>query len=220
MDFVFNFGDDWERWDQNSKARNDNPGYVVGTMTRPIVVVSEGRIEFLGVRFHPGMAAAFLRCHAADLTDSSVPIDLLLSKRSPIIQERLLQAQDPVERLRMIDQELTMMLFSADEPDRCVETAVQSITNCMGVIGIEKICSRIGITRQHLARRFQQFVGISPKLFSRITRFQALLKSIESDPAPRWASEAYTQGYYDQSHLIGDFLEFTGMTPSEFTAAR
>lgn len=72
------------------------------------------------------------------------------------------------------------------------------------------------MTRQHLTRRFKRQVGVAPKQFCRLTRFRALFEAVYSSPRVDWAAAAVDCGYYDQAHLIAEFKEFTGLTPTEF----
>ena len=68
------------------------------------------------------------------------------------------------------------------------------------------------MSTRHLERRFLDRVGLTPKLFSRMRRFQSVFAAIEDGDA-NWAAAASACGYYDQAHLIRDFREFTGKTP-------
>lgn len=176
----------------------DGEGTAVGTMTRPLVVpVREGG-EFLGVRFRPGRAAAFLRVPLAEITDARVPL-------------RELWKGDP---LPMTVAALERVLLERLDPDHDprVDAAVERIIRGAG--RVEEIAKEIGISRQHLARQFLHHVGVPPKTFARVMRFRRVLQSLghEAD----WADVAVAHGYYDQSHLIADFRELAGETPNAF----
>ncbi|MGH8930211.1 MAG: helix-turn-helix domain-containing protein, partial [Egibacteraceae bacterium] len=78
----------------------------------------------------------------------------------------------------------------------------------------------LGMTPKRLARRFADEVGLTPKRFARVRRFQRLL--VAAGDAARaaagvdWARLASECGYYDQAHLIHDFRAFSGMSPSSY----
>jgi AraC-like DNA-binding protein len=94
--------------------------------------------------------------------------------------------------------------------------AVQLILRSGGLLPIEMIGSEVGISARQLGRRFETVIGLSPKLLSRIVRFQRLFRLIESRRFTNWALLALECGYYDQSHLIRDFRAFTGSEPTSY----
>lgn len=171
-------------------------GSAIGTMTRPIVVPGGG--DFLGVRFRPGRAAAFLRIPLAEITDARVPLGDLW-RDAPVTFDVA---------------QLEELLLKRLQPDRDarVDAAVDRIIR--GVDRVEAIAKEIGISRQHLARQFLHHVGVTPKTFARVMRFRRVLSSIGQDAD--WADVAAANGYYDQSHLIADFRELAGSTPNAF----
>jgi AraC-like DNA-binding protein len=171
---------------------------VVGTMTRPLVLPPGIASHFLGVRFRPGRAAAFLRIPLAEITDARVPLgDLWKGWNEEPSIERLER-----ELLRRLD----------PERDPRVDAAIERILRSGGTARVNDLAQEIGISRQHLARQFQHHVGVPPKMFARVMRFRRLLESMPHD----WADAAVAHGYYDQSHLIAEFRELAGMTPNAF----
>lgn len=176
----------------------DGEGVAVGTMTRPLVVPVRAGGEYLGVRFKPGRAAAFLRLPLAEITDARVPL-------------RELWREDP---LPLTIESLERVLLQRLDPDHDprVDAAIDRIIRGAG--RIEEICDEIGISRQHLARKFLHHVGVSPKTFARVMRFRRVLDAIREDSD--WADVAAAHGYYDQSHLIAEFRELAGETPGSF----
>jgi transcriptional regulator GlxA family with amidase domain len=71
----------------------------------------------------------------------------------------------------------------------------------------------MGVSERHLRRLFRETVGVSPKTFARMSRFQRALQAARSDGRAGWASIAAAAGYYDQAHLIADFRVLAGVTP-------
>ena len=83
---------------------------------------------------------------------------------------------------------------------------------------VSALANAANYSSRHLKNVFDQWVGLSPKMFSRITRFQAILGEMDPEIPPKWTDMAYGHGYVDQSHLIRDFEEFAGLSPAEFFA--
>jgi AraC-like DNA-binding protein len=80
---------------------------------------------------------------------------------------------------------------------------------------IENVASRYGFTSRYLQKLFLQYTGLTPKLYSKINRFQNSLKLVTQKDASL-TSIAYDCGYFDQSHFIREFKAFTGYTPSGY----
>ncbi|MCI0446079.1 helix-turn-helix domain-containing protein [bacterium] len=105
-----------------------------------------------------------------------------------------------------------------DKSNDRVDYVIQKIIESQGNVSINSICHSLDLSRQHLARLFQEYVGIRPKQFARVIRFQALLKNVRQTQKVNWADEAAMLGYYDQAHLITDFRQFSGTSPEKFTS--
>ena len=180
----------------------------VGTMTKPLYLPPSGSYEFLGVRFRPGRAAAFLRMPLAEITDARVPLgDIWKGWSDEAIWNGGLSA-----RLARLESELLRRLDP--DRDRRVDEAIARIVASGGTLRIEPLAREIGISRQHLARQVLHHVGVSPKTFARVMRFRRVTDSLNTNND--WADVAIANGFYDQSHLIAEFRELAGTTPDAF----
>jgi AraC-like DNA-binding protein len=205
IDFVFNF--------------ETNPiGSLVGTMTTPLEVETSNAIDYLGVRFLPAKARSFVRFQASEITDRIVPISDFTGSKGRILAEKL--KENPQERIHTLNNELEKWIHDGNYYPGQVDFAVNRISQTQGSIRIERICESLGISRQYLSRIFRESIGISPKQFSRVVRFQALIRKMRRSTMIVWADEAAILGYYDQAHLISDFREFSGISPQKFLCDR
>jgi AraC-like DNA-binding protein len=186
----------------------DGQSTVVGTMTKPLLLPPRASSDFLGVRFHPGRAAAFLRMPLAELTDAHVPLRAVWNNWSDDVLER-----GVAQLIVTLESELLRRLDP--DRDRRVDRAVAQIVQSAGSVRIDALARELGISRQHLARQFQHHVGVSPKTLARVMRFRKLTDHIDTTDVD-WADAAIAHGYYDQSHLIADFRELAGTTPDAF----
>lgn len=184
-------------------------GMVVGTMTRALVIPGEATGSFAGVRFRPGCAASFLRVPLAEITDARVPIASLWRGWSDGVIDG-----GASELLTRITPEL-LRRFSG-VPDPRLLAAAARLESSGGTLAVDAVASEVGLTRQHLARKFLQYVGLTPKQFARVARFRRLLAAVRSRQQVDWAAEAVSHGYYDQSHLIAEFRALAGVTPNAF----
>jgi AraC-like DNA-binding protein len=98
-----------------------------------------------------------------------------------------------------------------------VDEAIRRIVDAGGSLGITRLAPALGVTRQHLARRFAQLVGVSPKMFARVVRLGRVIERARAVPpgeAINWSALALELGYYDQAHMVDEFRELTGVTPT------
>jgi AraC-like DNA-binding protein len=190
--------------------------FAVGTMTTALVLRMHAGPELLGVRFRPGRAYPFFRMPLAAVTDQRVDLPALWGKDASGIAERVAMQRSVETRIAVIEAELLRRL---GEHDPRVDAAVGWIARSGGRVPIEWIANEIGISRQHLSRRFLQHVGVSPKTFARVMRFESLMRAARTSTRD-WGALAADHGYFDQAHLIADFRELAGSTPVPFFQSR
>jgi AraC-like DNA-binding protein len=187
-------------------------------MTRPILVPPAGGSGLLGVRFRPGMATAFLPIPAAALTDDSAPLEAIWPAGAEVA-DFVGSAPGADQAMVRLAERLIARLprIRAVPPD--LLAAVGQILAHGGRIDISRLAATLGVTRQHLARRFAAHVGLTPKMLCRVVRLWQVLRLPRTGPV-NWAALAYELGYSDQSHLVSEFRSLTGLTPSRWIAGR
>ena len=201
-------------------AVGDEPetAMVVGTMTRALILDPASEPEcYVGVRFRPAKAMAFLALPANEITDLRVALDDVWPDAAQV-RDALAASPNAVARVRALEHILLGRLTpDASSPQRDVDEAVRRIVESGGSLGITRLAPSLGVTRQHLARRFAQLVGVSPKTFARVVRLSRVVERVRlvpvGDPV-NWSALALELGYYDQSHLVDEFREMTGLTPA------
>lgn len=195
--------------------------FVVGAMTRPLVLANAGDQPAVAVRFRPGAATPFLRVAAHQLTDQRVEdaalgIDWLSA-------QRLAEAGDPAVVLVAFERMLLGRLDGlpkgrAATPDPAVARAVRALLAARPP-SIEGLARRLGWTRQHLGRVFRAEVGIGPKQLGRIARVQRAVAGLQAD-GRRAAEVAADAGYFDEAHMDRDFRALVGVSPHRVRGAR
>jgi AraC-like DNA-binding protein len=163
------------------------------------------------------MATAFLRLPAALLTDDRAPLEAVWHDGADVADYvgSALGTEQAVARLA---ETLIARLSRTAEVPRDLMVAVERIMARGGRIDISRLAQSLGVTRQHLARRFAAHVGVTPKTFCRVVRLWTVLRSTHSGRV-NWAALAADLGYSDQSHLVSEFRSLTGLTPSRWTTA-
>lgn len=188
----------------------------VGTMTRALAMKGPEATAWVGVRFWPGRALPFLGVPASELTDLRIDIGEVWPARDAALDP--LHSSDVPALLGGFQHLLENRLQRSVTLDRAVDEAVRAILRAGGNLSISALASALGVTRQHLARRFAMHVGVSPKMFARVTRMRRAIAKARVAAQVDWTALALDAGYFDQSHLAGEIRELTGRAPSEWLA--
>ncbi len=191
---------------------------VVGAMTRALVIPPTGRDGMVGVRFRPGMATAFLRIPAAALTDDSAPLEAVWPDGGEVA-DHIGSALGAGQAIARLSDTLTSRLARTAPVPPDLLAAVERIMARGGRTDVSRLAASLGVTRQHLARRFAAHVGVTPKTFCRVARLWSVLRSTAGGRV-NWAGLAADLGYSDQSHLVAEFRSLTGLTPGRWIAGR
>ena len=189
-------------------------------MQNEYIVIEASPGSMMGVHFRPGGAWPFFGAPLSEFSDNVVELDCVLGDRAVSLRDELLAAPTPEEKLKLLENFLRVLGGDRLYPDRTVHHAVQQIMSLPMRLLIRDMASKIGISQKHLIHLFDQRVGMRPKQFDRIVRFQRVIKTLEKNK-PRevdWTAVALDCGYYDQSHFIRDFQAFSGMSPSFYLA--
>jgi len=166
-----------------------------------------------------GPLFALLSISAPDLKDTLAPLNEVIrpAQRGPF--ESVTDARSPKDCLRLLQNSLMARLSSASSVDPVVVKSLHAMEASGGSIRMADL-EEIGISIRTLRRRFDRFVGVSPKQFCRILRLShAVDLARDGGGSPiNWADLAQVAGYYDQSHLIQEFVELAGTTPDRHFA--
>jgi len=205
-------------WCDSAVARG---GKVIGPMRR---VASDPRDELpamVGAYLHPAQLSAFARFPSCEVTDRILPIEEAWGATASDLSEQLVTL-DESARVDLLE---SALLWRVAEP-RNMESRVDVrglaawVLARHGRLSIDTLADAAGVSRQHLTRLFRTHVGVSPKLYSRLARFQSALVHAEAGVRADWARVADDLGYADQSHMIAEFREFSSLTPHMLAAER
>lgn len=212
-EIIIHRGDPFELVHEDGASERQPRTIFAGQLTSPLVVRPTGTISVVGVRFRADGVPAVIRgpqCRLAGLT-------LDLGDLSAALARELRDACAPQHTgsrvARAVDD---CLLRHADQSriDPYVRVGIRAIQRRLGAVSVDEMATLTGVSRRHLERRFQEVVGLSPKRFARITRFQHALRTFEQGASgARGAATAAACGYADQAHFIRDFGEIAGCSP-------
>lgn len=189
--------------------------FVVGAMTRALVLPAHAPIRTVAVRFRPGGATPFLRVPAHELTDQRVDCKDLGARW--LACDALLEAEELTTSVRLLERALLARLARIDAPNPLVAHAVRALNGPVQP-SVAQLARALGLTRQHLAREFRAHVGISPKELGKVARMQRAVACIQRGRTTL-AAAAANAGYFDEAHMDRDFRELVGATPRTTRAA-
>src|SRR5262249_35099192 len=155
--------------------------------------------------FKPGGAFPFLGLPAGDLANTHVDLETLWGPPAGRLRERLCEARTSAQRFQLLQEALLSRLCHRVEQHYAVSAALEMFgKNQAGPI-VRKAAKYLGLSERRFIQVFKAEVGMTPKLFSRIQRFQQTRTFNQQNPWLNWADLALDFGYFDQSHLIREF---------------
>lgn len=217
LELVINLRQNELRFYDNERRENCSrfSGAIVsGAFGRGLTPVAESLI--IGVHFKPGGAFPFLGVPAGDLADTHIDLESLWGSSAGQLRERLCEARTSAERFQLLQQALLSRLRHGVENHYAVSAALEVFGNNRPLPTVREAAKYLGLSQRRFIEVFKAEVGMTPKLFSRIQRFQQTRTFIQQNPGPNWAALALDFGYFDQSHLIREFLEFSGVSPTDY----
>lgn len=213
FELVLNFGAPFREISEAGRPEIQPSRFVVGQMTQPVLISPTGPVRLLGIRFAPGGALPFFPIPPAELTNRVTPLDDVSGALDRELSARVYEARDPAEKVGVVEALLIRRLNAKEERGAPLRKAISEIVRGGGQTPVDQIAKDLGVSGRQLERRFMSEVGIGPKLLCRILRFQQVFRAVERADK-NWAMVAADCGYHDQAHLIRDFRQFAGQTPS------
>jgi AraC-like DNA-binding protein len=200
-EMILNLGDPFQSMGLDGRWHLQPRSFFAGQIAGPLLVRATGRTRILGIRFHPWGARSVLQAPQQHFNSRMTPLDDIL-KGLP-------------DQIAAIDSHLGR-LGAMRSRDLLIEGSAEHISAQGGQVELGRFAAEAGISIRQWERRFLDAVGLPPKLFSRIQRFQRVLRELADQE--NWADTALRCGYYDQAHLINDFRDFSGETPARLVS--
>jgi AraC-like DNA-binding protein len=191
---------------------------VGGLHAVPVTIAYEQSQRGVQIDLTPFGARALFGVPASELGSTVVSLDALLGRRADEWLERLRAAPSWAARFAVLDDVLVGALIDAPPLSPEVVRAWDCLVASGGGIEVAALASEVGWSRRHLAHRFQQEFGLSPKVAGRVLRFDRARHLLGRPPRPGLAAVAAACGYYDQAHLTREFRDFAGMSPTAWLA--
>ena len=211
----FTFGDPYRIHHVNGSALEiTHPTTIIGAKTcQRIRLELGGHVETFAILFQPTGLQQLFSLPGSVIVNAHYEADIVLGPALAQLGLQLEEAKSFAGRVQLADAYLTSRIPRVD--DRLsVEAAVQQIVSKQGCVGILDLAKDAGLSSRQFERRFADVLGISPKLYARIIRFEAAVRKRAVSSCVNWTTVAHELGYHDQMHMIHDFQLLSGESPT------
>ncbi len=197
-----------------------NHVWASGLRTDPITIPSGNGAAMMVIAFKKGMAAPFFPFPMEEIADCVVDADLIWGSDFADLRERLLDERNIAMRFWLVEEFLLARFASVLNINPCIAFALNEMTKRPDRISIARMNEQIGYSQKHFTEMFRKHVGVTPKSYLKIMRFQKAIQAIDASDNIEWDMIAQECGFYDQSHFISDFKHFSGFTPEQYSKIR
>jgi AraC-like DNA-binding protein len=194
------------------------PAFLMGARGSYTVVDGDCAPSYLELWLDPLAAYRLLGLPMDELSGQLVDLVDVLGPDGRRLGERLRQAPSWGQRFALLDHFLLRQLEEGQRPSPEVGRAWQRLVASGGTVPIARLAEEVGWSHKRLIARFRHQLGLRPKTAARLVRFEGVLGRLDERRGLDWGLVAREAGYADQAHLIRDFHQFTGTTPTEFRA--
>ena len=201
----------------DANGRSDSG--VAGARSECLVLDTSTPFSAIAVHFRPGGAFPFFGAPGCDLHNGGVSLDLVWGGDAASVRDRLWEAHSAKSRFTILEEALRTRARGL-ERHPAVRYALDAIDRSHGARAVGDVVHGIGISPRRFWELFRHEVGLSPKAFCRVRRFNDVLQRIEHLTSVDWLDVALSCGYFDQAHFNHDFRAFTGISPSAYLRDR
>lgn len=215
LSLSFSFGSGYRVDGLWRQSEEKHCGHVIGPMSGAHQAAHGERVVEVGAYFHSMQARTFFATAAHELANRILPLSDLWGREALSLEAQIAEATCDDRRIDRLEAALLGRLpihpdhrFAVDLPGLAA-----FVQDRNGIVTVAELADCTGVSRQHLGRMFREEVGLAPKLFCRLARFRSALACANEKGKGYAAGLAADFGYVDQSHMIAEFREFSGLTP-------
>lgn len=205
--------------DLREVAKASTIATVAGPHSEHWLLETSAAVSVVGVHFRVGGAFSFFDFPLCELHNVRIPLETLWGSTAGLLAEEVLAAPTPEAKFDVLERVLISMARTVSR-HRTVTFALRELSKGAGGRSVAQLTDDLGISQRRFLDRFRSEVGMAPKLFSRVQRFQTVIATVDTHREVNWAEVAADCGYHDQAHFIHDFRAFTGFSPGSYLALK
>ena len=198
----------------------NSPAHLLCVRSRPWPLKSDGPTAFIAIRFRMGALRHFCRFGLEDIFDQSVTVEQLWGQEGQQWAENVVLKSCSTFCREVIEMQLLRWLRRYRRPDGVIDAIAARMYYGHETCRMDDLASDFRISRRQLERTFKSALGVSPKAFHRLARFQHVVRDLLLTPSGDGLDTALAHGYYDQPHFIREFESFAQVTPTSFLNRR
>ena len=202
--------------DANGRAASG----VSGARSEALMLDTSTPFSVIAVHFRAGGSFPFFGVPSTELCNQGVALDVLWGRDAACLSDRLWEEKTAERRFRLLEEALLRSARGRFDRHAAVRYALDVFDRSNGMRPVGDVIQGIGLSLRRFGELFRSEVGLSPKAFCRIRRFNEVLRRIERFAHVDWADVAASCGYFDQAHFNHDFRAFAGLTPSAYLRDR
>jgi AraC-like DNA-binding protein len=217
---IVNLKEDRTRIYQPGPTEQTSGTVLTGVASRYTLIDTAEQECVAGVAFRPGGTTSFFGLPACEMRDTVIPLEFLWGRsRAVELRQRLLEAPTAAARLDTLER--TMLdAWNSARLHPAVSFGLSEFEQRPDIVRIAEVADCAGLSTKRFIEHFKASVGVAPKRYCRILRFQRSLAQAEAGRRVEWTRIALAAGYFDQAHFIHDFRAFAGITPTGYEAGR
>lgn len=213
IEFMFGVPYQVRRVDRHV-VQTAHPIALVGAQTfRRVELFLHGSVDAFTVAFQPTGIATLFSIPVGELTNADFDGEAALGKVVTELHARLGEVSSFTDRVRVANSYL-LARHPTSAPISGMAKVATKIIRYDGCVRISEVAQQTGLGVRQFERRFGYEIGMPPKLYTRVVRFEAALRYKAAAPEMRWTDIAHTLGYHDQMHMVHDFNKLSGDSPS------
>jgi AraC-like DNA-binding protein len=193
--------------------------FVTGAQSEFFLTDRSSQAHTVGIHFKPGGGSFVLGLPANELKDMRISLESIWGGRAIDLREQLLQVESVEKKFQILEQILCERIRKSTRHP-AVAYALQRMQHLDHAHTVSELSDEVGLSQRRFIQVFNEEVGLTPKLFARIQRFQQVLDLVKTGSAIDWMDIAIGCGYFDQAHFIHDFKAFSGLNPTTYLSHR
>jgi methylphosphotriester-DNA--protein-cysteine methyltransferase len=209
-EMIFHLGDSY-RINISGEWKEQPVELIAGQIRNHFFLENTGVSNMFAIKFQPWALTDFFGLQMCTITDQVIEIPKAIKMRLTFIKRIFQKDTTFKEKCQLVESWFRMQKL----PLTSHYKAVEYIHEKKGVIQLHELTNVCNCSERTLERYFKSHIGVSPKFYSRIVRFSSIFKLVQEKPID-WQDIVYKAGYYDQSHFIKNFKEFTGEDPTHY----
>lgn len=189
---------------------------IQGSKTEYVNARHPRNCHFISIRFTPNGYYKLLGIPQNPLTDHALPLDDIMERKPEELIPTLWKTPTVRKRIQILERWLRNLDPKSMHDSKLVSDFIINQLNQKPGLIVKQLTAKTGFTRKHLVQHFKEEAGLTIKKYQKIYRLYRVLKEINHTERISWARLAFQFGFYDQSHFIRDFKQYTGFTPSDY----